>query len=143
MTFYVEYETSYMAFTGDFICSADNACQDAGVFKLRIYLPDGSNNTYFVRGRSFDIFSFARNDIIHIVETKDKFENEFIFELQAAWKSKYMKYGNSEEREKFIRENINLPMKFIDSVEESEAIIDSVNEVLKLWENRSYKNGIE
>lgn len=143
MTFYIEYETSYMAFTGDFICSTDDSCRNAGLFKFRTYLPDGSHNTYYVKGKSFDIFSFARNDIIHIIETKDKFESESIFELQDAWKSKYMKYGTSEERENFIRENINLPMKFIDSVEESEAIIDSVNEVLKLWENRSYKNGIE
>jgi hypothetical protein len=29
-------------------------------------------------------------------------------------------------------------MKFIDSVEESEAIVNCVNEVLTLWEKRSY-----
>lgn len=138
MVFYITYENSYMAFTGDFICCTDESCKAAEVFILKIYLPDGSNRRYFVKGLSSDIFPFARNDIIYINETEDKFENESIFELKPAWPKKYMKYGDAEEREKFIRENINLPMQLIDSVEESEAIINCVNEVLTLWEKRSY-----
>lgn len=138
MVFYIAYENSYMAFTGDFICCTDESCKIAEVFILKIYLPDGSNRRYFVKGLSDDIFPFARNDIIYISETKDKFQNESIFELTPAWRSKYMKYGDAEEREKFVRENINLPMKFLDSVEESEAIVNCVNEILALWEKRSY-----
>ena len=44
MTFYIEFEDSYMAFTGDFICCSDNSCQNAGLFKLKAYLPDSSSN---------------------------------------------------------------------------------------------------
>lgn len=138
MVFYIELGDSYMAFTGGFITYTVNKDGFKGYFGLRVYLADGEEKKFIVKGEGLDSITAARNDIIHLRKTTDKIDDEDIFEIKPAWTLKYMKYGDDEEREKFIRENINLPMKFIDSVEESEAIINCVNEVLTLWEKRSY-----
>lgn len=102
----------------------------------------GQKKKFLIKGTAADIFQYARNDIINLESTGEKIDDEEVFKLKPAWTTKYMKYGDAEEREKFIRENINLPMQFVDSVEESEAIINCVNEVLAFWEKRSYKKGV-
>lgn len=138
MVFYIELENSYMAFTGGFITYTVNEGKFKGYFGLRVYLADGVEKKFIVKGDGIDIIGAARNDMIYLKQTTDKIDDENIFEIKPAWTKKYMKYGDAEEREKFIRENINLPMKFLDSIEESETIINCVNEVLALWEKRSY-----
>lgn len=140
MVFYIEFEDSFMAFTGGFITQTKSNLDD--YFILKVIRADGVEKKFLVKGYASDIFQYARNDIINLESTGEIIDNEEVFKLKLAWASKYMKYGDAEEREKFIRENINLPMKFVDSVEESEAIIKSVNEVLALWEKRSYKKGV-
>ena len=129
-----------MAFTGGFIAHTKSNLD--GYFGLRVILADGIEKKFLVKGTTIDIFQYARNDIINLESTGEKISDEEVFKLKPAWTTKYMKYGDAEEREKFIRENINLPMQFIDSVEESEAIINCANEVLALWEKRSYKKEV-
>ena len=141
MVFYIQFiNGSFMAFTGGFITHSKSNLDD--YFGLRVILADGVEKKFLVKGTAVDIFQYSRNDIINLESTGEKIGDEEAFELKPAWTTKYMKYGDAEEREKFIRENINLPMQFIDSVEESEAIINCVNEVLALWEKRSYKKEV-
>ena len=141
MVFYIQFiNGSFMAFTGGFITHTKSNLDDC--FVLRVILADGLEKKFLVKGSAVDIFQYARNDIINLESTGEKIDDEEVFKLKPAWTTKYMKYGDAEEREKFIRENINLPMQFVDSVEESEAIINCVNEVLALWEKRSYKKEV-
>ena len=140
MVFYIQFNESFMAFTGGFITYTKSNLDD--YFGLRVILADGIEKKFLVKGTAIDIFQYAHNDIINLESTGEKICDEEVFKLKPAWTTKYMKYGDAEEREKFIRENINLPMQFIDSVEESEAIINCANEVLALWEKRSYKKEV-
>lgn len=140
MVFYIQFNGSFMVFTGGFITHTKSNLD--GYFGLRVILADGIEKKFLVKGTAIDIFQYARNDIINLESTGEKICDEEVFKLKPAWTTKYMKYGDAEEREKFIRENINLPMQFIDSVEESEAIINCANEVLALWEKRSYKKEV-
>lgn len=140
MVFYIQFNESFMAFTGGFITNTEYNFD--GYFRLRVILASGVDQKFLVKGTAFDIFQYARNDIIHLEYAGEKINDEKVFELKPAWTTKYMKYGDAEEREKFIRENINLPMQFVDSVEESEAIINCANEVLALWEKRNYKKEV-
>ena len=140
MVFYIQFNGSFMAFTGGFITYTKSNLD--GYFGLRVILADGIEKKFLVKGTAIDIFQYAYNDIISLESTGEKICDEEVFKLKPAWTTKYMKYGDAEEREKFIRENINLPMQFIDSVEESETIINCANEVLALWEKRSYKKEV-
>ena len=140
MVFYIQFNGSFMAFTGGFIAHTKSNLD--GYFGLRVILADGIEKKFLVKGSTRDSSQYARNDIINLESTGEKICDEEVFKLKPAWTTKYMKYGDAEEREKFIRENINLPMQFIDSVEESEAIINCANEVLALWEKRSYKKEV-
>ena len=45
------------------------------------------------------------------------------------------KLMDDEERENFVRSNIELPIQFIDSVEESEALIQMALKLIKNYEN--------
>ena len=138
MVFYIESaDKTYRVFSADFSCGTDEAGYKNGFFNLYILHGSSRNDTLYVKGNASDTLKFARNDIICLKET-GKIADYDIYEMIPFWYSKYLKYGDEEEREKFIRENFNLPLQYIDSVEESEAIIKSVIEVVGLWEKRSY-----
>jgi len=138
MIFYIESaENTYQVFSGDFSCGTDEVGYQNGFFNLNVFRGSSKNDTFYVKGHAFDTLKFARNDIIYLKEA-GKIADRRIYEMIPFWYTKYTKYGDEEEREKFIRENFNLPLQYIDSIEESEAIIKSVVEVVGLWEKRSY-----
>lgn len=138
MIFYIESaDNTYQVFSADFSCGTDEVGYQNDFFNLNIFRGSSKNDTFYVKGHASDILNFARNDAIHLKETGRIAEHQ-IYEMIPFWYSKYLKYGDNEEREKFIRENFNLPLQYIDSIEESEAIIKSVIEVVGLWEKRSY-----
>jgi hypothetical protein len=49
-----------------------------------------------------------------------------------------LKYGDEAEREKFIKENFNFPLQYVDTTEELETLMSSVSDLLYKWQRRGY-----
>ena len=76
----------------------------------------------------------ARNNIISL-----KYAGEIPVIKEEYFECEDFKLADNEERENFVRSNIELPIQFIDSVEESEALIQMALKLIKNYEN-SYLN---
>ena len=72
----------------------------------------------------------ARNNLISL-----KYAGEIPVLEEEYFEYEDFKLMDDKERENFVRSNIELPIQFIDSVEESEALIQMALKLIKNYEN--------
>ncbi len=143
MVFLIENKDGMNMFSGDFGIVTDPFCSNQNDKGKQILLLKAKNTAGFDYERYVEvnyiteILDRARNDIIHIV-FKEMIDDKEIFELKNSWSTKYAKYGTTDERKNFVRENLKIPFKFIKSIEDSEEIISAVDDVLELWQNKAF-----
>ena len=126
-------------YSGDYICYSSNP-PNKEYFRLDVTAPACTGfekETLIIKGKAGQILKMARNNIISL-----KYAGEIPVIEEEYFECEDFKLMDDEERENFVRSNIELPIQFVDSVEESEAIINCANEVLALWEKRSYKKEV-
>ena len=113
----VEYE----AFSSDYrITGTDKE----NLFKIKALNCDES---FYVKAEFNEIYNHLKNDILKI--KKDK--SDCNYTLLPMWNSKYFRPMDSENLKKFVYENFQIPMQFIDSVEESELLMKAAQELIK------------
>ena len=119
-------------YSGDYICYSSKPVNKE-YFMLDITAPACAGfekETLIIKGKADQILKMTRNNLISL-----KYAGEI-----PALKEEYFEYEDfklmdDEERENFVRSNIELPIQFIDSVEESEAIIQMTLKLIKNYEN--------
>ena len=123
-------------YSGDYICYSSKPVNKE-YFMLDITAPACAGfekETLIIKGKADQILKMTRNNLISL-----KYAGEI-----PALKEEYFEYEDfklmdDEERENFVRSNIELPIQFTDSVEESEALIQMALKLIKNYEN-SYLN---
>ena len=119
-------------YSGDYICYSSKPVNKE-YFMLDITAPACAGfekETLIIKGNADQILKMTRNNLISL-----KYAGEI-----PALKEEYFEYEDfklmdDEERENFVRSNIELPIQFIDSVEESEALIQMTLKLIKNYEN--------
>ena len=119
-------------YSGDYICYSSKPVNKE-YFMLDITAPACAGfekETLIIKGKADQILKMTRNNLISL-----KYAGEI-----PALKEEYFEYEDfklidDEERENFVRSNIELPIRFIDSVEESEALIQMALKLIKNYEN--------
>ena len=119
-------------YSGDYICYSSKLVNKE-YFMLDITAPACAGfekETLIIKGKASQILKMTRNNLISL-----KYAGEI-----PALKEEYFEYEDfklmdDEERENFVRSNIELPIQFIDSVEESEALIQMALRLIKNYEN--------
>ena len=123
-------------YSGDYICYS-NIMGSKEYFSLDVTAPAGvgfEKETLIIKGKASQILKMARNNIISL-----KYAGEIPVLEEEYFEYEDFKLMDDEERESFVRSNIELPIQFIDSVEESEALIQMALKLIKNYEN-SYLN---
>lgn len=122
--------------SGDYICYSSNP-PNKEYFRLDVTAPACTGfekETLIIKGKAGQILKMARNNIISL-----KYAGEIPVIEEEYFECEDFKLMGDEERENFVRSNIELPIQFIDSVEESEALIQMALKLIKNYEN-SYLN---
>lgn len=123
-------------YSGDYICYS-NLAGSKEYFNLDVTAPACTGfekETLIIKGKGRQILKMARNNIISL-----KYAGEVPVIEEEYFECEDFKLADDEERENFVRSNIELPMQFVDSVEESEALIQMTLKLIKDYEN-SYLN---
>lgn len=117
-------EVEYEAFSSDYRITGTNS---ENVFKIKALNCDES---FYIKADFNEIYNHLKNDILKI--KKDKNDDNYV--LLPMWDSKYFSPMDSEKLKKFVYENFQIPMQFIDSVEESELLMKAAQELIKNYE---------
>ena len=122
-------------YSGDYICYSSKPVNKE-YFMLDITAPacTGEKETLIIKRKAGQILKMARNNIISL-----KYAGEIPALEEEYFEYEDFKLMDDEERENFVRSNIEPPIQFIDSVEESEALIQMALKLIKNYEN-SYLN---
>lgn len=122
-------------YSGDYICYSIKTGSKE-YFSIDITAPacTGEKETLIIKGKAGQILKMARNNLISL-----KYAGEIPAIEEEYFEYEDFKLMDDEERENFVRSNIELPIQFIDSVEESEALIQMTLKLIKNYEN-SYLN---
>lgn len=123
-------------YSGDYICY-NIKTGSKEYFSIDVTAPACTGfekETLIIKGKAGQILKMARNNIISL-----KYAGEIPVLEEEYFEYEDFKLMDDEERENFVRSNIELPIQFIDSVEESEALIQMTLKLIKNYEN-SYLN---
>ncbi len=133
----VRKEGKSQIYSGEYICYNKAGIKE--YFNLDVTAPACTGfekETLIIKGRAGEILKMAHNDIISLKYAGEiPGTEEGYFEPQYEWEDKYFKSMSDEEKENFVRSTIELPIEFIDSVEESEALIQMALNLIKNYEN--------
>ena len=126
----------FQIYSGEYICYSKPGLVE--YFNLDVVAPacNELKETLIIKGRAGQILKMAHNDIISLKYAGEiPGTEEGYFEARYEWEDKYFKSMSDEEKENFVRSTIELPIEFIDSVEESEALIQMALNLIKNYEN--------
>lgn len=125
----------FQIYSGEYICYSK--AEIIEYFNLDVIAPACNlKETFIIKGKAGQILKMAHNDIISLKYAGEiPGTEEGYFEAQYEWEDKYFKSMSDEEKENFVRSTIELPIEFIDSVEESEALIQMALNLIKNYEN--------
>ena len=128
----------FQIYSGDYICYSKKGAGNE-YFNLDVTAPACRGfevETLIIKGKADQILKMAHNDIISLKYAGEiPGTNEEYFEARYEWEDKYFKSMGDDEKENFVRSTIELPIQFIDSVEESEALIQMALKLIKNYEN--------
>ena len=119
-------------YSGDYICYSSKPVNKE-YFMLDITAPACAGfekETLIIKGKADQILKMTRNNLISL-----KYAGEIPTIEEEYFEYEDFKLIDDEERENFVRSNIELPIQFIDSVEESEALIQMTLKLIKNYEN--------
>lgn len=128
MVFYIKLGEKSQIFESKFTCFSDENTPD-GCISVRYWI-DGEQRCSDVQTNISDFLSHIRNDIIVLRKASDS----KIFQLEDAWINKYRKSSNDSEIDEFVKENFELPIQYVESLEETEALLSAVKSLLAKWE---------